>query len=190
MTTYICTMPGFRSSSNHAGAFLRPMVIDPVLSSPEFRSVNIQMLRDRDPSINEGIAFCQYHDAVGNQLLLAGKSYGAADITVEVLHDVLRDITLYDRIGLFTVDLWGHRYRNRKHPMYNTVPVRHWFTPARWKDVRCTNVYQRNGGPEGALVLGAKNVEVPTPSINHSNIVTSPIVVAEFVSLLRWAVDG
>lgn len=152
----------------------------------KFRDANIRLLSDADPSVNDGIQFCYEHDVKGNSLLLAGKSYGAADITIEVLQETAKDLLRYDRIGLFTIDLYGHRYRHRRNPDFNTVPVANWFLEWQRKRFLAINIYHRNGGVEGALIEGAKNVRIADLAINHMNIVTHETVKQEFEALLRW----
>lgn len=188
MTIYILTMPGLRASTNCPGSFLRSTVIKPVLAMPEFRDTNVRLLSDADPSVNDGIKFCHEHNVKGNSLLLAGKSYGAADITIEILKDTINSLERYDRIALFTVDLYGHRYRHRKNPYFNTVPLSGWVSCKFDSGFKATNVYHRNGGIEGASVYGATNVIVKDPGVNHMNIVEHETVKLEFETLLRWTI--
>lgn len=190
MTIYILTMPGLRASTNHPGSFLRPTVIKPVLDMPEFQDESIRLLLNADPSVDDGIKFCYEHNVKGNSLLLAGKSYGAAEVTVEVLKKVISKIGRYDRIGLFTVDLYGYRFRHRKSTMFKAVPLDNWVFYKERPNFKATNIYHRNGGIEGALVNEAKNVQIDDFDVNHMNIVAHKTVKQEFEILLRWLLQS
>jgi hypothetical protein len=117
--------------------------------------------------------------------MLCGKSFGGVKVTEWVLKKIYREFGGYRKVVLFTVDAYGAGFGKDRRKPYMKLPRE--LVDGNFKAI---NLYQRNGGMEGAIVKGAMNLKVSRfpngKKVTHMNIVDHPFVEMYARSLLVW----
>ena len=179
----VVTMPGALGSSGNKGSIVRPRVKEAA------RDVGVDpfFLREDDPTSKEARGFVKRCDRLGNRLLLVGKSLGGSRVILKVLKRVFRSFEHYDKVALLTVDPYGLFYGHGR--IRDTIKLPKSLVEGNFKAI---NLYQRNGGLEGAWVKGAVNQEVSEfpdgRKVSHMTIVDHPDVVRSARDLFIWLV--
>jgi hypothetical protein len=179
---YVVTMPGALSCLGDSGSFIRPDIKAAALDL----GLRIRIIEDRTPTTSHARKFVRTHDRSNHTLLLCGKSYGAVKVTEWVLKKVYQEFGGYRKLALFTVDAYGAGFGKDRRKLWIKLPK----SLRESENFKAINLYQRNGGMEGALVLGARNIEVSRfpdgKKVTHMNIVDHPDVEGYARSLLIW----
>ena len=178
---YVVTMPGAMASIGAKGSFIR----SDIKAAVHDLGLKVRFLRDRRPSTKEARKFVRVHDRSNHTLLLCGKSFGGVKVTEWVLKKVYEEFGGYRKVALLTVDAYGSGFgKDRRKP---TIKLPRDLVLGNFKAI---NLYQRNGGMEGAIVKGAMNHKISRfpggKKVTHMSIVDHPFVEMYARSLLVW----